>query len=74
MAAPSNSCAIPTWMPGTSSRPAAAVLHQNQFGGTRGGPILHDKLFFFTDYQGTRLVNGVDSGLIAVPSAQDQER
>ncbi len=29
-------------------------LKRNQFGGTLGGPILHDKLFFFTGYQGTR--------------------
>ncbi len=29
-------------------------LIQNQFGGTLGGPIQRDKLFFFVDYQGTR--------------------
>jgi hypothetical protein len=29
-------------------------FHQNQFGGTLGGPILKKKLFFFVDYQGTR--------------------
>jgi hypothetical protein len=52
--------------------PARAVLHQNQFGGTAGGPIRHDKLFFFTDYQGTRTVQGVDTGLILVPSAADR--
>src|SRR5258705_274605 len=36
------------------------VLKQNQFGFDLGGPILHDKLFFFTSYQGTRQRNGLD--------------
>ena len=39
-------------------------LRQNQFGGTIGGPILKDKLFFFGSYQGTRQ-NTVNSGLTA---------
>ncbi len=37
------------------------VLKQNQFGGTFGGPIRRDRLFFFGSYQGTRQVNGVGS-------------
>ena len=37
-----------------------ATLKQNQFGGTLGGPIKRDKLFFFGSYQGTRQVNGLD--------------
>lgn len=35
-------------------------LKQNQFGGTLGGPAYRRKLFFFTSYQGTRQVNGLD--------------
>jgi hypothetical protein len=37
------------------------VLRQNQFGGTIGGRIIRDKLFFFGSYQGTRQLNGVSS-------------
>ena len=40
-------------------------LKQNQFGGTIGGPIKKDKLFFFGSYQGTRQVNGLDNSSLA---------
>ena len=36
------------------------VLRNNQFGFTFGGPIVKNKLLFFTSYQGTRQLNGVD--------------
>src|SRR5262249_50242412 len=29
------------------------IFHQNQFGGTFGGPVRRDKTFFFLSYQGT---------------------
>ena len=34
------------------------VLNRHQFGGTLGGPILNDRVFFFASYQGTREQNG----------------
>jgi TonB dependent receptor len=52
--------------------PMRGVFQQNQFGGTAGGPIRHDKLFYFADYQGTRQNQGLDTGDIAVPSNADR--
>jgi Carboxypeptidase regulatory-like domain len=40
-------------------------LKQNQFGGTIGGPVVKNKLFFFGSYQGTRQVNGVSGNCSA---------
>ncbi|MGB7130452.1 MAG: carboxypeptidase regulatory-like domain-containing protein [Candidatus Sulfotelmatobacter sp.] len=52
--------------------PSRPVFRQNQFGGTLGGPIKHNKVYFFTDYQGTRTNEGVETGDITVPSLQDR--
>ncbi|HTB10357.1 MAG TPA: TonB-dependent receptor [Bryobacteraceae bacterium] len=52
--------------------PTRGTFNQNQFGGTIGGPIRKNRLFFFADYQGTRLTQGVDTGQIPVPSVQDR--
>ena len=52
--------------------PSRALFDQNQFGATLGGPVRRDKIFFFADYQGTRMTEGVDTGLIQVPTAADR--
>ena len=51
--------------------PARGVFIQNQFGGTAGGPIKKDKLFFFGDYQGTRQILG-QTQAFNVPSLADR--
>ncbi|MGD1022795.1 MAG: TonB-dependent receptor [Candidatus Sulfotelmatobacter sp.] len=52
--------------------PSRPVFRQNQFGGTLGGPVKHQKVYFFGDYQGTRTDEGVETGDISVPSIQDR--
>lgn len=47
------------------------TYQQNQFGGTLGGPIKKTKVFFFGDYQGTRTVEGLETGLVNVPTAAE---
>ena len=36
-----------------------AANNQNQFGGNLGGPMMRDRAFFFGDYEGTRIEQGV---------------
>ena len=52
--------------------PTRAKFDQNQFGGTFGGPVRKNRVFFFADYQGTLSTQGVDTTQIPVPSIQDR--
>jgi Carboxypeptidase regulatory-like domain/TonB dependent receptor len=48
--------------------PAKATLKRNQYGYAIGGPFWMNKLFWFTDYQGTRQTAGASTGSIGVPT------
>jgi len=45
---------------------------QNQFGGTFGGPIKKDRTFFFASYEGRRVVHGITSDPVVVPTAAER--
>lgn len=52
--------------------PSKAELRRNQFGYAMGGPFIRNKLFWFTDYQGTRQVEGASTGLVTLPSVAER--
>lgn len=54
------------WFNNKFGRPRAPY-RQNQFGGTFGGPVVRNRTFFFTDYQGLR-VRESRTFLATVPS------
>jgi hypothetical protein len=53
--------------------PSKSELRRNQFGYAAGGPFWKNKLFWFSDYQGTRQVQGAETGLVSVPSADQRQ-
>lgn len=44
---------------------------QNQFGATLGGPIKKDRTFIFGSYEGRRIISGVSSGTVLLPTAAE---
>jgi hypothetical protein len=52
--------------------PSKSELRRNQFGYAAGGPVIKNKLFWFSDYQGTRQVQGAETGLVSVPTAAER--
>jgi hypothetical protein len=52
--------------------PSKSELRRNQFGYAAGGPVIKNKIFWFSDYQGTRQVQGAETGLVTVPTADQR--
>ena len=52
--------------------PSKSELRRNQFGYAAGGPVWKNKIFWFSDYQGTRQVQGAETGLVTVPTADQR--
>ncbi|HEX3660033.1 MAG TPA: carboxypeptidase regulatory-like domain-containing protein [Acidobacteriaceae bacterium] len=52
--------------------PVVNPLHQNQFGGSIGGPILRNRLFYFGSYQGTRFSTQNNGQIAFVPNAAER--
>jgi hypothetical protein len=50
--------------------PTRGVYRQNQFGGTFGGPIVHDKLFFYAFYDGYRYTQAANNFTLVPTQAQ----
>lgn len=48
------------------------TLKRNQFGGSVGGPILKDQLFYFGTYQGTRVRSEAAGRVAFVPTAAER--
>jgi hypothetical protein len=55
--------------PGADGKKQKDGLNRNQFGGTLGGPVVRDKLFFFGAYQRTRARQMSNDNLAFVPTA-----
>ncbi len=61
-----------TWSNNFTDAPRAA-LRWNEFGGTLGGRIIKDKLFFFVDYQGQRFDTPTSIGATSVLTAAERQ-
>jgi hypothetical protein len=54
---------------GTATKPDKLPLDQHNFGGTLGGPIRRDKVFFFASFEGYKRTNSLTT-FFSVPTAQ----
>ncbi len=48
-------------------------LRQNQFGGSVGGPIVKNKHFFFANAEFLRIIEGVETRVVSVPTPSERQ-
>jgi outer membrane receptor protein involved in Fe transport len=79
MARPGDLDAAPPLAPIVNGEKVKAPYNQQQFGGTAGGPIVRDKLFFFGSYERRRersqvLVTAAEALGLVVPTPADEHQ
>ena len=62
--------AAPTFLTPNAFFTGAPPLHRNVYGGTIGGPIKKDKLFFFASYQRQDVSDALNGAFSGVPTLQ----
>src|SRR5688572_939100 len=79
MIRPGDLDAAPPLAPIVNGEKVKAPYNQQQFGGTAGGPILRDKLFFFGSYERRRersevIVTSAEAPGLVVPTPADEHQ
>ena len=79
MIRPGDLDAAPPLAPVVNGKKVKAPYNQQQFGGTAGGPIVKDKLFFFGSYERRRersevLVTSAEAAGLVVPTPADEHQ
>ncbi len=57
---------------GTRAGLPRGKLRQNQFGGSIGGPIVSNRHFFFGNFEQLRILEGVETRVVSVPTAEER--
>jgi len=79
MIRPGDLDAAPPLAPIVNGKKVKAPYNQQQFGGTAGGPVVHDKIFFFGSYERRRersqvVVTAAEANGLVVPTPADEHQ